>query len=128
MRERKFYAERVRRYTDKMERVLYDAYLKIDHDREGRGLGHPIPEEVDIISWPQEWPDARCGFDRPLKDVHKSEQTDVVIDNRVGSAYVYHAGHFARAVAQPSDAFWQAVNARKLPGATDAAGWAPLDP
>ena len=128
MRERKFYAERVRRYTDKMERVLYDAYLKIDQDREGRGLGHPTPEEVDIISWPQEWPDARCGFERPLKDVLKSEQTDVVIDNRVGSAYVYHAGHFARGVAQPSDAFWQAVNARKLPGATDTAGWASLDP
>lgn len=127
MRERKFYAERVRRYLDKMERVLYDAYLKIDADREQRGMSHPTPEEVDIISWPQDWPDARCGFERPLKDVHRSEQTDLIIDNRVGTAYVYHAGHFARRIEKPGDAFWQAANARSLPAAVDTAAWAALE-
>ncbi len=126
MRERKFYAERVRRYTDKMERVLYDAYLKIDQDRESKGLPHPTPEEVDLISWPQEWPDARCGFDRPLKDVYRSEQTDLVLDSRVGSALVYHAGYFARKVDRPGDAFWDAVRARRLPGASDEAAWRAL--
>ena len=127
MRERKFYAERVRRYLEKMERVLYDAYLKIDQDRETRGLSHPTPEEVDIISWPQEWPDARCGFERPLKDVFRSEQTDLVLDNRVGTVYVYHAGHFARRIEKPTQAFWDAANARRLPGAVDTDAWSALE-
>jgi hypothetical protein len=127
MRERKFYAERVRRYTEKMERVLYDAYLKIDHDRETRDLPHPTPEEVDIISWPQDWPDARCGFERPIKDVHRSEQTDLIIDNRVGTAYVYHAGQFARRIEKPGDAFWRAANERRLPGAVDEQAWTALE-
>lgn len=126
MLEKRFYGERVRRYTDKMARVLYDAYLKIDADREKRGMPHPSPEEVDIISWPQTWPDARCGFDEPLRDVYSSEQTDVVIDNRGNAVYVYHAGHFARTVENPGDAFWSAVRRHCLPGAADQEGWARL--
>ncbi|HSJ13733.1 MAG TPA: hypothetical protein VK939_04925 [Longimicrobiales bacterium] len=126
MLEKQFYGERVRRYTDKMARVLYDAYLKIDAEREARGLPHPMPEEVDIISWPQSWPDARCGFEEPLRDVIRSEQTDVVIDQRVHTIYVYHAGHFARRIESPGDAFWEAVRERCLPGATDEAGWGRL--
>mgnify|MGYP003576600778 CR=1 FL=1 len=96
MRERKFYAERVRRYVDKIERVLYDAYLKVDEEREEKGLGHPAPEDIDVLSWPQTWPDARCGFDKPLRDVYPTEQTNVVLDARLGVALVYHAGQFAR--------------------------------
>jgi hypothetical protein len=127
MRERKFYAERVRRYVEKIERVLYDAYLKIDEEREAGGLGHPAPEDIDVLSWPQTWPDARCGFERPMRDVHPTEQTNVVLDAVLGIALVYHAGHFARRVEQRSDAFWDAVRARQLPGATDEQAWAALD-
>lgn len=123
MLEKRFYGERVRRYTDKMARVLYDAYLKIDQDREARHLPHPSPEEVDIISWPQTWPDERCGFEEPLRDVYRSEQTDVVIDNRRDTVYVYHAGFFARRVENPGEAFWEAVRARALPGKVDEAAW-----
>lgn len=123
MLEKRFYGERVRRYTDKMAHVLYDAYLKIDAAREERGMPHPTAEDVDLLSWPQTWPDARCGFDKPLKDVYPSEQTDVVIDSRLGSAYVYHAGQFARVVENPSDAFWNAVRERRLPGAVDDDAW-----
>ncbi len=126
MRERKFYAERVRRYVEKIERVLYDAYLKIDAEREAAALGHPAPEDIDVLSWPQTWPDAQCGFDRPLKDVHPTEQTNVVLDSKLGIALVYHAGHFARRVEQRSDAFWEAVRARKLPGASDEQAWQAL--
>lgn len=126
MLEKRFYGERVRRYTDKMAMVLYDAYEKIDHDRSARGLAEPTPEEVDILSWPQNWPDARCGFDHPLRDVYRSEQTDVVIDNRLGTVYVYHAGHFAQRIETPGEAFWNAVRQRNLPGAVDEAAWAGL--
>lgn len=126
MLEKRFYGERVRRYTDKMAHVLYDAYLKMDEAREGRDLPHPTPEDVDILSWPQSWPDANCGFERPLKDVYPSEQTEVVIDARLGTAYVYHAGQFARRLEQPTDAFWNAVRERRLPGAIDEDAWARL--
>ena len=121
MRERKFYAERVRRYVQKIEGVLYDAYLKIDEEREKAGLDHPAPEDIDVLSWPQTWPDTRAGFDKPLRDTRLTEQTNVVLDSVLGIALVYHAGHFARRVEQRSEAFWNAARERKLPGATDEA-------
>lgn len=127
MLEKRFYGERVRRYTDKMAHVLYDAYLRMDRERDGQEMAHPTPDEVDILSWPQTWPDARCGFEKPLRNVYSSEQTDVVTDNRIGTAYVYHAGQFARRVANPNDAFWSAVRDRKLPGAVEEAAWQALD-
>lgn len=127
MLEKRFYGERVRRYTDKMAHVLYDAYLRMDTERDAQKLPHPTPEDVDILSWPQTWPDARCGFDKPLNNVYASEQTDVVIDSRLGTAYVYHAGHFARSIARPADAFWAAVRERTLPGAVDERAWARLE-
>jgi hypothetical protein len=127
MLEKRFYGERVRRYVDKMAHVLYDAYVKMDAEHLEKDLSPPTPEEVDIVSWPQSWPDARCGFDRPLKDVYpQSEQTDVVIDNRIGTVFVYHAGHFARRLDSPGDAFWNAVRDRRLPGAADEEAWLAL--
>lgn len=126
MLEKRFYGERVRRYTDKMAHVLYDAYLKMDKERESQKMSNPTAEEVDLLSWPQTWPDARCGFEKPLKDVYSSEQTDVVIDTRLGTAYIYHAGHFARVVEKPTDEFWTAVRDRNLPGAIDEEGWRKL--
>ena len=127
MLEKRFYGERVRRYTDKMAHVLYDAYRRMDKQRDAQKLPHPTPEDVDILSWPQTWPDARCGFDKPLNNVYASEQTDVVIDSRLGTAYVYHAGQFARTIARPGDAFWAAVRERSLPGAVAESAWARLD-
>jgi hypothetical protein len=126
MLEKRFYGERVRRYTDKMAHVLYDAYLKMHDEHEARQISPPAPEEVDLLSWPQSWPDENCGFDHPLKDVYPSEQTDVVIDNRLGTIYVYHAGHFARRLEQPGEAFWKAVRNRRLPGASDDEAWLQL--
>ena len=126
MLEKRFYGERVRRYTDKMAHVLYDAYLRMDEERDAQGMAHPTPEEIDILSWPQTWPDARCGFEKPLKDVYASEQTDVVVDNRVGTAYVYHAGYFAHRIEKPGGAFWDAVRDRRLPGAVDEVAWQKL--
>ena len=123
MLEKRFYGERVRRYTDKMARVLYDAYLRIDGERESQHLPNPTPEEVDIVSWPQTWPDARCGFEKPLKGVYASEQTDIVIDNRAGTVYVYHAGQFARRLDRQTPAFVSAMRDRRLPGAVDEEAW-----
>ncbi len=126
MQERKFYAERVRRYVQKIEGVLYDAYLKIEEERQEKGLGQPAPEDIDVLSWPQTWPDTRAGFEKPLRDTRPTEQTNVVLDSVLGIALVYHAGHFARRVEQRSEPFWNAVRARRLPGASDEAGWKAL--
>ncbi len=126
MQERKFYAERVRRYVQKIEGVLYDAYLKIEEERHEKGLGQPAPEDIDVLSWPQTWPDTRAGFEKPLRDTRPTEQTNVVLDSVLGIALVYHAGHFARRVEQRSEPFWNAVRARRLPGASDEAGWKAL--
>lgn len=126
MLEKRFYGERVRRYTDKMAHVLYDAYTRMDAEHEAREMSPPTPEEVDLLSWPQTWPDDHCGFDRPLKDVYPSEQTDVVIDSRLGTVYIYHAGHFARRLDSPGEAFWAAVRDRRLPGASDEEAWVHL--
>ena len=45
MLEKRFYGERVRRYTDKMAHVLYDAYLRMDKERDAqkRRLGERAP-------------------------------------------------------------------------------------
>jgi hypothetical protein len=127
MLEKRFYGERVRRYTDKMAHVLYDAYLRMGKEGEARDLPPPTPEDVDILSWPQSWPDARCGFDKPMKDVYSSEQTDVVIDTRLNTAYVYHAGRLARTLTRPGAAFWDAVRDRRLPGASSEDAWQELE-
>lgn len=123
MLEKTFYGERVRRYTDMMARVLYDAYGRLDTDRERHRLHSPAPGDVDILSWPQHWPDTRCGFDRILRNASTCEQTDVVVDNVLGTVYVYHAGRFARRLEQPGDSFWAAVRDRALPAATDDEAW-----
>ncbi|MGH7465797.1 MAG: hypothetical protein ACREK1_11525 [Longimicrobiales bacterium] len=123
MLEKRFYGERVRRYTDKMAHVLYDAYLRMDKERDALGMAHPTPGEVDLLSWPQTWSDTRCGFAKPLKDVYSSEQTDVVIDTLVGTAFIYHAGQFAHQLVKPGEAFWNAVRDRNLPGAIDDEAW-----
>ena len=128
MRETKQYGARVRRYTDMMAKVLYDAYVRMDEEGEGLGLAPPTPEDVDMISWPQTWPDARCGFRELLRDVFPSEQTDLVLDTRTGVAYVYHAGRFARRVSAPGLAFWEAVRSRHLPGAVEEDEWRSLEP
>ncbi|HSJ05325.1 MAG TPA: hypothetical protein VK936_01400 [Longimicrobiales bacterium] len=126
MLEKRFYGERVRRYTDMMARVLYDAYGRLDAEREKRGMDAPAPGDVDILSWSQSWPDACCGFDRPIKDALPSEQTDVVIDNRLGIVYVYHAGQLARWLHHPGESFWTAVRERRLPAAVDEEAWLQL--
>lgn len=123
MLEKKFYGERVRRYTDMMARVLYDAYLRLDAERETRSMHSPVPGDVDIMSWTQNWPDTRCGFDRVIRNVSTSEQTDVVMDRVLGMVLIYHAGQFVRRLDHPGENFWNAVRERRLPGATDDEAW-----
>lgn len=124
----KIYGERVRRFTARIENVLFDAYRRMDRDREERELQPPLPEEVDLISWPQLWPDWGCGFAGDWRQEPCTEQTNVVYDRATGGVYVYHAGKFVRRVEAPGEAFWQAVRNQSLPGATDTSGWATLAP
>jgi len=127
MLERKVYGERVRMFSERMNRVLYDAFQRMDADRERRGLDRPAPEEVNLYSWPQTWPDSGFGFgDAKAEPGPITTQTHVVKDERVGSVYVYHGGRFVRFIEKPGDAFWAAVGRHALPGARDEAAWAQL--
>ncbi|HEX7119874.1 MAG TPA: hypothetical protein VF212_13870 [Longimicrobiales bacterium] len=126
MLERKVYGERVRLFSERMNRVLYDAFQRIDADRERAGLPRPAPEEVNLYSWPQSWPDRSFGFGGAAAAGPATTQTHVVKDERTGAVYVYHDGRFARHLGTPGDAFWSAVGRHDLPGAADAEGWAAL--
>ncbi len=83
MLEDKIYGERVRRFTSKMERVLYDAYRRMEEERSQRGLAPPMPEDVAVLSGPREWPDT-------------THQGTTVIDVITDRAYMYEDGEFVR--------------------------------
>ena len=127
MLERKVYGERVRLFAERMNRVLYDAFQRMDADRERQGLPRPTPEEVNLYSWPQVWPDTSYGFGGEAEAGPATMQTHVVKDERTGGVYVYHGGRFVRAIPKPGSAFWAAVGAHALPGATDADRWSELE-
>ncbi len=127
MLERKVYGERVRLFSERMNRVLYDAFQRIDADREREGLPRPTPDEVNLYSWPQTWPDAAFGFDDEAAPGPATTQTHVVKDERTDAVYVYHDGRFARFLGRPGDAFWAAVGRHDLPGAIDAGRWTEIE-
>lgn len=83
MFETRIYAERVRRFTSKMERVLSDAYERMEAERGERGLSAPMPEDVAVLSGPREWPDT-------------TQQGTTVTDVVTGRAYMYEDGEFVR--------------------------------
>ena len=75
--------------------------------------------DVTVISFPQTWPDASCGFGGIAAQVLTEAQT-VVVSRRDGAgAVVYIRGDFAYPVAQPGAAFWVLVREQRLPGAAD---------
>ncbi|MFS8637896.1 MAG: hypothetical protein FWJ74_07405 [Gemmatimonadota bacterium] len=127
MLERKVYGERVRLFSERMNRVLYDAFQRIDADRERADLPRPLPEEVNLYSWPQTWPDNTFGFGGTGTPGQATTQTHVVKDERTGAVYVYHDGRFVRHIARPGQAFWNAVSAHNLPGAIETERWAELE-
>ncbi len=122
----KFYGERVRKFSSRMESVLFDAYRRADADREERGLGPPHPGEVQLFSWPQEWPDWSCGFGGEARNQPCIDQTHVITDDGTRMVYVYHAGRFVISLEKPGKAFWVAVRKHKLPGARDQEAWEKL--
>ena len=83
MLEDRIYGERVRLFTSKMERVLYDAYRRMETERNRRGLRAPMPEDVAVLSGPREWPDT-------------THQGTTVIDVITDRAYMYEDGEFVR--------------------------------
>jgi len=123
MFERKIYGERVRRFTDRLGHVLYDAYQRMDANRERAGQPHPTPEEVNLMSWPQLWLDTARGQDGSVHTVPTAAQANVVRDDRLGHVYVYFDGTFVRELTCPTEAFWEAVRRQQLPPANDVAAW-----
>jgi hypothetical protein len=123
----RFYGERVRRFTSRMETVLFDAYRRADAERESQGMGPPHPVEIQLFSWPQEWPDWSCGFGGEARQQPCIDQTHVITDEGTHMVYVYHAGRFARALHRPGTAFWVAVRKHGLPGARDEEAWGRLE-
>lgn len=81
MLEERIYAERVRRFTSKMERVLSDAYERMEAVRQERGLAAPMPEDVAVLSGPRDWPGT-------------TNQGTTVIDVVTDRAYMYEDGEY----------------------------------
>jgi hypothetical protein len=128
MFERKFFTERVWRFTEQLERTLYDAYERITLDRDARDQPMATADEVNLISWPQTWPDNRHGFAKEGDTfLRATVQTHVVVDEAQNIVLVYHGGRFARRLDAPGSAFWDAVARRALPGAADTAAWRGLE-
>ena len=119
----RFYGERVRRFSSRIESVLFDAYRRTDAYREKLGAGPPHPGEIQLFSWPQEWPDWSCGFGGEARQDPCIDQTHVVVDDGTHMAYIYHAGRFVRALEKPGRAFWVAVRKHHLPGAAEEGAW-----
>ena len=124
MLERKVYGERVRMFSERMNRVLYDAFQRMDEEREARGLPRPTPDEVNRYSWPQTWPDDSHGFGGAAEIGPTTTQTHVVKDELTGGVYVYHGGRFVCRIGRPGEAFWAAVARHHLPGALEKERWA----
>ncbi len=122
----RFYGERVRKFSNRIESVLFDAYRRADAEREDRDMGPPHPGEVQLFSWPQEWPDWSCGFGGEARNQPCVDQTHVVTDDGTHMAYVYHAGRFVTELDTPGKAFWVAVRKHQLPGAQDTEAWEKL--
>lgn len=123
MFERKFFAERVRRFTEQLDSTLYDAYARITEERDARGLPQPTADEVNLYSWPQTWPDARHGFPNEGFDKRLTVQTHVVKDEELDVVWVYHGGRFAARVEHPGKLFWGRVVTGALPGANEGDAW-----
>lgn len=123
----RIYGERVRRFSQRIETVLFDAYRRMDADREEAGMDPPRPGEVQLFSWPQEWPDWSCGFGGEALEEPCIDQTHVVTDDGTKKVYIYHGGRFVRALQSPGTAFWVAVRKHQLPGARDEARWNELE-
>ena len=123
----RIYGERVRRFSHRIETVLFDAYRRMDGEREAAGMDPPKPGEVNVFSWPQQWPDWSCGFggEEPRQDPC-IDQTHVVTDDARSIAYVYHAGRFARRIEKPGKGFWVRVRKHDLPGAAAEEEWRKL--
>lgn len=119
----RIYGDRVRRFSQRIETVLFDAYRRTDADREERGMDPPHPGEIQLFSWPQEWPDWSCGFGGDARQEPCVDQTHIVVDDGAHMVYVYHAARFVRALHQPGKAFWVAVRKHYLPAALDEAEW-----
>jgi hypothetical protein len=75
--------------------------------------------ELEVISFQQTWPDASCGFGGVAAQVLTDAQTVVVSVPDRALAAVYVRGEFAYVVERPSQAFWDAVRDRHLPGVAD---------
>ena len=123
MFERKFFAERVRRFTDQLENTLYDAYQRSTEERDARGLPQATADEINVYSWPQTWPDARHGFPNEGFDRRLTVQTHVVKDEELDVVWIYHGGRLAARVERPGKAFWGRVVTGALPGANEGDAW-----
>lgn len=123
----RIYGERVRRFSQRIETVLYDAYRRMDGEREEAGMDPPHPGEVNVFSWPQEWPDWSCGFGGEAREEPCIDQTHVVTDDGRSVVYIYHAARFVRRLEKPGEAFWVRVRKHDLPGAADEEAWGRLE-
>lgn len=105
-----------------IQRVLEDAMARLAEGVTDRSLLPVGFSTLDVCSFRQTWPDASCGFGGIAAQVLTDAQT-VVVSWRTGNtgnvALVYIRGDFAYLVSEPTSMFWQSVQERHIPGATE---------
>ena len=67
----------------------------------------------------QQWSDTGCGFSGMYGQTITVANTVVVMDTAMTKAAVYHGSRFAYLVTMPTEAFWEALSTRTLPGQGD---------
>ncbi len=98
-----------------MKDVLGDAVTRFAEKAQG-----PVEfASLGVYSFKQTWPDASCGFGGIAAQVLTDAQTVVVSWTEGNSAAVYIRGAFAYLADAPNQAFWDAVAAHRLPGASE---------
>ncbi len=77
-----------------------------------------LEAECEVHTWPQTWNDMSCGSGGLCAQSITTVNTVVVIGPQK-DACVYHNSDFAFQVDNPNGEFWDALDAREMPGRID---------
>jgi hypothetical protein len=113
--------EREDAFLETMRTVLRDAMGKLDAEAAKIKSGTHQFSDLNIYSWPQQWPDATCGFPGAGGQAVTTAQTILVESYLTGAWVVYIRGKFAYLVIHPNERFFHYFSIKQMPGVTTSA-------
>lgn len=99
--------------------------LELDHCLNHASRTLQVPRAwLTWEAWYQLWPDQTCGFHRKLREPAKPTAAVTFLacvrcGPAMGAVAVYHDCRLVTTVLQPDEAFWGAVEMRRLPATGD---------